>query len=46
VTRLNEFSVKYDLSLKKSLNEKLEKEFRSTLKVEKGTLKGYTWPQQ
>jgi hypothetical protein len=42
---MNEFNVKYDLSLT-PLRKKLRKEFRSTLKDEKGKLKGYTWPQQ
>jgi hypothetical protein len=42
---MNEFNVKYDLSLT-PLREKLGKEFRSTLKGEKGKLKGYIWPQQ
>jgi len=43
---MNEFDVKYDFGLKTSLYEKLRKEFRSTLKGEKGKLKGYIWPQQ
>jgi hypothetical protein len=42
---MNEFNVKYDLSLT-PLGKKLRKKFRSTLKGKKGKLKGYTWPQQ
>jgi len=43
---MNEFNVKYDLSLKTPLCEKIGKEFKSTLKGEKGKLKGYIWSQQ
>jgi hypothetical protein len=43
---MNEFDVKYGFGLKNSLHEKLRKEFRSTLKGERGKLKGYTWSQQ
>jgi hypothetical protein len=43
---MNEFNAKYDLNLRTPLREKLGKEIRSTLKSEKGKLKGYTWPQQ
>jgi hypothetical protein len=35
-----EFNVKYDLIFKTPLREKLGKEFRSSLKSEKGKLKG------
>ena len=43
---MNELNIKHDFGLKTSLHEKLRKEFRSTLKDEKGKLKGYIWPQQ
>jgi hypothetical protein len=43
---MNEFDVKYGFGLKTSLHEEIRKEFKSTLKGEKGKLKGYIWPQQ
>jgi hypothetical protein len=43
---MNEFDLKYDFGLKTSLDEKIRKEVRSTLKDEEVKLKGYIWLQQ